>query len=40
MLVLAILASIPLLLGWLALAPTIYTSIYASYKDLFTTSGA
>ncbi len=40
LLVLAILASIPLLLGWLALAPTIYTSIYASYKDLFTTNGA
>ncbi len=39
-LVLAIIASIPLFLGWLALAPTIYASIYASYKDLFTTGGA
>jgi hypothetical protein len=35
MLVLGILACIPLLLGWLVLAPVMYTSIYASYKDMF-----
>jgi uncharacterized membrane protein len=34
-LVLAILASIPIFLGWLVLIPVMYGSIYASYKDMF-----
>jgi uncharacterized membrane protein len=34
-LVLAILATIPLALGWLVLMPVMYASIYASYKDMF-----
>lgn len=37
-LVLAVIASIPLLLGWLVLTPVLYASIYASYKDMFTAS--
>lgn len=32
---LAIVASIPMLLGWLVLAPVFATSVYASYKDIF-----
>ncbi len=34
-LVFAIVASIPLGLGWLVLAPVFAASIYASYKDIF-----
>ncbi len=34
--VLAIVASIPVFLGWLVLAPVTYGSIYVSYKDMFT----
>ena len=34
-LVFAIVASIPLGLGWLVLAPMFAASIYASYKDIF-----
>ncbi len=34
-LVAAIVASIPVLLGWLVLAPVFAGSVYASYKDLF-----
>jgi uncharacterized membrane protein len=30
-----ILASIPLGLGWLVLAPVIGTSIYTSYRDIY-----
>jgi hypothetical protein len=33
--VLAIVATIPLGLGWLALAPVIWGSVYASYRDIF-----
>jgi hypothetical protein len=33
----AILASLPLGLGWLALMPLIYCSTYAAYRDIFTT---
>ena len=35
MLVLTVLASLPLLLGWLVLGPVFATSIYASYRDIF-----
>jgi len=34
--VLAVLASLPVFLGWLVLLPVMYGSIYASYKDMFT----
>jgi uncharacterized membrane protein len=34
-LVLAVIASIPLMLGWLVLAPMIIGSMYAAYKDIF-----
>ena len=34
--ILAILATIPIFLGWLVLMPVMYGSIYASYKDMFT----
>jgi uncharacterized membrane protein len=34
-LVFAIVASIPLGLGWLVLAPVFAASVYASYKDIF-----
>ena len=37
-LVLSILASIPLMLGWLALGPVFAGSLYASYKDIYLTS--
>jgi uncharacterized membrane protein len=36
MLVFAILASIPVGLGWLVLGPVLAASIYTSYKDIFT----
>lgn len=32
---LAILASLPMMLGWLVLLPLVFTSLYASYCDLF-----
>jgi len=35
---LAIVASIPFGLGWLALGPTLAASVYASYRDIFYTS--
>ena len=35
MFVLAILASIPLALGWLVLGPTLIASVYTAYKDIF-----
>ncbi len=38
-LVFAIVASIPLGLGWLVLAPVFAASIYASYKDIFGAAG-
>jgi len=31
----AVIASIPFLLGWLALGPLLATSIYASYRDIY-----
>lgn len=34
--VLAILASIPLFLGWLVLIPVMQASVYAGYRDMFT----
>ncbi len=34
-LALAIVASIPLMLGWLALGPTIVASVYTAYRDIF-----
>lgn len=34
-LVAAVLASLPLLLGWLVLLPVLYASLYAAYRDLF-----
>lgn len=37
-LVLAIVATLPLALGWLVLVPTLYGSMYVSYKDIFTES--
>ncbi|HZX29724.1 MAG TPA: BPSS1780 family membrane protein [Rhodocyclaceae bacterium] len=36
--VLAILACLPIFLGWLVLFPVLQASIYASYKDMFTRS--
>ena len=38
--VLSIVASIPLLLGWLVLAPVFVASIYTSYRAIFTDSPA
>lgn len=35
LIILAILASIPMMLGWLLLAPIMLTSIYAAYGDIF-----
>ena len=32
---LAILASLPMMLGWLVLLPLVFTSLYASYNDIF-----
>ena len=34
-LLLAILASLPMMLGWLVLLPIVFTSLYASYCDIF-----
>ncbi len=34
-LVLAILASIPIMLGWLALGPVFAASVYTSYRDIY-----
>lgn len=33
--VLALLATLPLLLGWLVLSPVMWASMYASYRDMF-----
>jgi uncharacterized membrane protein len=33
--VLALLASIPMMLGWLVLLPIVFTSLYACYRDIF-----
>jgi uncharacterized membrane protein len=38
MLVLSLIASIPLLLGWLVLGPMLCTSYYTSYKDIYLTA--
>ena len=35
LIVLAILATLPLLLGWLVLAPVLIASVYAAYRDIF-----
>jgi uncharacterized membrane protein len=35
-LVLAIVATVPALLGWLVLLPLIVTSLYVGYRDIFT----
>src|SRR3989338_8716900 len=35
---LAILASIPMMLGWLVLMPLVFTSLYACYCDIFPTA--
>jgi len=32
---LAVLASLPMFLGWLVLMPLVFTSLYASYSDIF-----
>ncbi|MBI5430005.1 MAG: hypothetical protein HY938_06045 [Nitrosomonadales bacterium] len=32
---LAILASLPVMLGWLVLLPLVFTSLYASFRDIF-----
>ena len=34
---LAILASLPMMLGWLILLPIVFTSLYASYSEIFPT---
>jgi uncharacterized membrane protein len=36
---LAILASIPMMLGWLVLLPIVFTSLYESYCDIFPQEG-
>ncbi len=33
--VLAVIATLPLLLGWLVLSPVMWASMYASYRDMF-----
>ena len=38
--VLCILATIPLMLGWFILTPMIIASLYIAYKDIFKSSGA
>ncbi|MCG6868276.1 MAG: hypothetical protein LJE91_05945 [Gammaproteobacteria bacterium] len=35
LIVLGLIASIPLMLGWLVLSPVVIASIYAAYKDIF-----
>jgi hypothetical protein len=35
MFVLAIVASIPLALGWLVLGPMIVASVYTAYRDIY-----
>jgi len=37
--VLSIVASIPLMLGWLVLTPVVIASIYAAYKDIYLGAG-
>ena len=37
-LILAIVASIPLLLGWLLAAPVFFISVYTTYRDIFPTA--
>jgi hypothetical protein len=32
---LAMLASLPMMLGWLILLPMVFTTLYASYNDIF-----
>jgi hypothetical protein len=32
---LAVLASMPMMLGWLILMPMVFTSLYASFCDIF-----
>ena len=38
--ILAILASIPLFLGWLGLGPIIFIAVYVAYREIFTTRDA
>jgi uncharacterized membrane protein len=38
--ILAIIASIPLMLGWLVLMPVVFGSMYAAYKDIYTAASA
>jgi len=35
--ILAILASVPLALGWLVLGPVIAASVYTAYRDIYYT---
>jgi uncharacterized membrane protein len=35
--VLAVVATIPIMLGWLVLMPVIFIAVYTSYRDIFTT---
>lgn len=35
MMVLSVLASLPLLLGWQVLGPVLAASLYTSYKDIY-----
>ena len=35
LMLLAVLASLPMFLGWVVLLPLIFTSLYASYSDIF-----
>jgi uncharacterized membrane protein len=39
-LLLAILASIPMMLGWLVLVPMVFTTMYASFCDIFPTEAS
>jgi uncharacterized membrane protein len=39
-LVLALLATLPIFLGWLVVAPVFFISIYTSYRDMFPRQGA